>query len=177
MRHNRRNSQTWKNTCPGFTLIEIVVVISLISIMLFFSLPRFKHPFQPDDTKSVSRWIMLKVKYLKEISANEKKLNILHINLDSNKMWTTDESMMAEELQNAEEKAYRLPEGIRLLDVEFPGGNNISAGTAKINFYKRGYSDSAIIHLENSDTKHFSYIIEPFMPRVSRYDKYIDFGS
>jgi len=92
-------------------------------------------------------------------------------------MWTTDESMPEEELHKAEEKSYRLPEEIRLLDVEFPGGLQIATGTATIRFYKKGYSDSAIIHIEHMDKKHFSYRIEPFMPNITLHEKHVTFGG
>ncbi len=174
MRYLRKNRQTGTDTCTGFTLIEVMVVISLTCIVFFFFLPRFQNPFQPDDTKTASRWIMLKVKSLKEKSVHEQKHNLLHINLDSNRMWTTEGSMPEKELREAEEKSYRLPESIRVIDVEFPGENQVSTGTAIIAFYKRGYSDYAIIHLENSDRKQLSFIIEPFMPGVSFHDKYVN---
>ncbi|MBU1161919.1 MAG: prepilin-type N-terminal cleavage/methylation domain-containing protein, partial [Proteobacteria bacterium] len=47
----------------GFTLIELIVVISLISIMLFFAIPRFQSNVLSDSTKEVSRWILLKIPY------------------------------------------------------------------------------------------------------------------
>jgi len=35
----------------GFTFIELIVVISLISIMLFLAIPRFQGNFLSDSTK------------------------------------------------------------------------------------------------------------------------------
>ena len=86
----------------GFTLIELIVVISLISIMLFFAIPRFQRNVLSDSTKEVSRWILLKIPNIKERAAREQKRYILHVNLDSNKLWITHEAMLQEAIQSAE---------------------------------------------------------------------------
>ena len=161
----------------GFTLIELIVVISLISIMLFFAIPRFQRSVLSDSTKDVSRWILLKIPYLKERAAREQKKYILHVSLESNKLWITHEAMPEEALQSAETNGYELPEDIKLLDVEYPDQEKISAGQADIYFNEKGYSDKAIIHLENDDNERFSFLIEPFLLRVRLYNSYAEFGD
>ena len=83
----------------GFTLIEVVVVISLISIILFFSIPRFHNSILSDQTKKVSRWIIGKVRVLKDNAVLKKQLYILHVNFDTNRLWATSASMSPEELK------------------------------------------------------------------------------
>jgi prepilin-type N-terminal cleavage/methylation domain-containing protein len=161
----------------GFTLIELIVVISLISIMLFFAIPRFQSNILSNSTNEVSRWILLKIPYIKERAAREQKKYILHVSFESNKLWITDEAMLQESLQSAEENGYKLPEDIKLLDVEFPDQEKISVGQADIYFNEKGYSDKAIIHLENDDNEKFSFLIEPFLLRVRLYNSYVGFGD
>ncbi|MBW1822856.1 MAG: type II secretion system protein [Deltaproteobacteria bacterium] len=131
----------------GFTLIELTVVISLISIMLFFAVPRFRNAVLTDSMNNTSRWIIGKVRVLKEYSTSKQKLCILHVNMDSNKMWVSDETM----------------KGI------------ISSGQADICFYRAGYSDKALIHIQGDDEQKISFLIEPFLPKVKLYEKYVDF--
>ena len=159
----------------GFTLIELIVVITLISFMLFFVIPRFQVDVLSDNTNKVSRWIMLKVHSLKEKAVREQKLYVLHISLDSNRLWVTSEIMSQEELQAAEANGYELSDNINLLDVEYPDEEKISDGRADIYFYKKGYSDKAIIHISNDDNERRSFLIEPFLSHVRLYDKYIGF--
>lgn len=161
----------------GFTLIELIVVISLISIMLFFAIPRFQRNVLQDSTKVVSRWILLKIPYLKERAAREQKKYILHVGLESNKFWITHEAMTEDVLQSAETNGYKLPEDIKLLDVEYPDQEKMSVGQANIYFNEKGYSDKAIIHLENDDNEKFSFLIEPFLLRVRLYNSYVGFGD
>ena len=67
----------------GFTLIELIVVIALIGLMLFFSLPRLQHnPFLDDSNKS-ARWLIGKIQALKESAIRDQKQYALHIDLDS----------------------------------------------------------------------------------------------
>jgi len=165
--------QTSQNS--GFTLIELVVVISLISIMLFFSLPRFQGVLLTDNSKKVSRWIMTTVRLLKTTAAENQKLYVLNTSIDQNKFWVTHEAMSPEELQNAERNSYELPPDIHIKDIQFPAKGKISTGQAEICFYKNNLSDKALIHIEDTDYKQLSFLIEPFLPGVKFYERYIGF--
>ncbi len=161
----------------GFTLIELIIVVFLISIMLFLYIPKFQEAVMFDSTKRVSRWIIGKVKALKEGSITNHKSYFLHIDLDNNRMWVTDELMSEEEIQNAEQQGFELPDDINLLDVEYPGKDKILFGRADIYFYKKGYSDKALIHIEDSSNKQLSFLIEPFLSEVELYEKYVEFEN
>ena len=159
----------------GFTLIELIVVISLISLMFFFAIPRIQVDVLSDNTRKVSRWIMLNVSTLKEKAVHDQKHYVLRLSLDSNRLWVTDDMMSEEELEDAAASGYKLPEDIKLLDVEYPDKEKISVGRADIYFYKKGYSDKAIIHITNNDNEVLSFLIEPFLSRVRLYNKYLEF--
>jgi prepilin-type N-terminal cleavage/methylation domain-containing protein len=159
----------------GFTLIELIVVISLISSILFIAIPRFQNTILTDNTKKTSRWITAKIRNLKESAVREQKLYVLNVDMDSNSMWVTHASMSEDELQNASQNTYQLPDDVRVLEVEYPHDNKIEAGRADIYFYAKGYSDMAIIHIENSDSEQFSFRIEPFLQQVKMFPGYVGF--
>ena len=161
----------------GFTFIELIVVISLISLMLFFAIPRFQGSVFQDDSKKVSRWIIFKIQSLKEKAKRDQKLYVLHIDLDSNQLWATHSSMSQEEIQTAEYNGYNLPNDINVLDVEYPDDKIASIGQADIHFYKKGYSDKAMIHIENNDNEQLSFLIEPFLPGVRIYQEYVELND
>jgi len=151
------------------------VVISLISLMFFFAIPRIQVDILSDNTRKVSQWIMLNISSLKEKAVHDQKRYVLHLSLDSNRLWVSNDTMSAEELEDAAAIGYNLPEDIKLLDVEYPGKEKISVGQADIYFYKKGYSDKAIIHITNNDNKVLSFLIEPFLSRARLYNKYLEF--
>jgi len=128
-----------------------------------------------DNTKKVSRWLIAQVRYLKESAACSQKFYVLHVSLDENKLWVTNEAMSEEELENARLKGFELPEDIRVNDVEYPNLEKTSTGRADICFYKKGYSDMALIHIEDNSNKQLSLLIEPFLSRVKLYEGYVGF--
>ena len=169
MLHFRQNS--------GFTLIEIMVVVLLISMILFFSMPRFQNYILLDETKKASRWIIGKVKILKDNAVLRRQLYILHVSLDTNRLWSTSESMSSEDQKNAQNQAYDLPDEVKLLDIEYTGKGKVLSGEAEICFYKNGYSDKVFIHIENNENKRLSFLIEPFLSEVKLFEHYEDFGD
>ncbi|OQY59963.1 MAG: hypothetical protein B6245_03970 [Desulfobacteraceae bacterium 4572_88] len=159
----------------GFTLIELMVVIFLLSTMLFFATPRLQSLVGANENKKISRWIMLKSQSLKEKAVQHQKRYILHVGLDSGLLWITDESMSEETVRDAEESGEQLPEELRVTDVEYPEQGKIAIGIADICFYKEGYSDKVLIHLEDDDSNQFTFLIEPFLSKIRRYDDYVGF--
>ncbi|MCK5202914.1 MAG: type II secretion system protein [Desulfobacterales bacterium] len=162
--------------CRGFTLLELIVVITLLGIMLVFTVPRFHDTLFVDESKKSSRWIIGKVRALKEAAIRNQKHYTLHIDLDTQRYWETDESMSAEALESAALNADSLPSGLKIADIEYPIGGKIHSGRTHITFYKNGYSDKALIHLQDGE-KYVSYLIEPFLSEVTRYEMYASFEN
>ena len=162
----------------AFTLIELIVVISIISVLLAFSIPRLDISFFSDNERKISSWILLNVKALKQKAVKEQTLQVLNIDLDNNQMWSTS-GPVPEETEETEEtpkeNEYQIPAGYRLMDVEFVNEDKITKGVAGIYFYKKGYSDKALIHIEDNDDFQYSYLIEPFLPHVKIIEEYIEF--
>ena len=160
----------------GFTLIELVVVVALMGLMLFFSLPRLdNNPFL-NDTKKSSRWLIGKIQSLKESAMRDQKQYTLHFDLDSGRVWQTHEAMSAEDLESALMDSYALPDDLRIIDIEYPSKGKIYSGRAEINFYKAGYTNKALVHMQDGDT-YLSFLIEPFLPDVQFFEKYASFDD
>jgi len=158
----------------GFTLIEIAVVILLISIMLLVTVPRLPDSPLTDQTRKTKRWIILKVKDLKDQAVRDQKVYVLNIGLESNRLWTTNDDMAEETLQTAVDQGLELSGDLELRDVEYPGDNKTDSGLAEIRFYPKGYSDRAIIHMDDGEQQ-YSFQIEPFLSTVRVYDGTISF--
>ena len=136
----------------GFTLLELIVVISLFGLMLFFSLPRLQdNPFL-DDRKESARWLIGKVQLLKENAIRNQKQYTLHFDLDGSRVWETNETMSQDDIESAALNSKGLPGDLRIVDVEYPTKGKIEYGIAEITFYKAGYTDKAIVHLQDGDT-------------------------
>ena len=160
----------------GFTLMELIVVMALLTIMLVFSIPRFHETLFLDESKTGSRWIIGKIQSLKEAAVRNQKNYTLHFDLDTDHYWETDESMPADDIEDAALKTEPLPDGLKIADIEFPVRGKVSSGRTDITFYKNGYSDKALIHARNGES-YVSYLIEPFLSEVTRYDTYAGFEN
>ena len=161
----------------GYTLIELVVVMALISIMFFFAMPRFRDNVLTDQVRKTSRWVITQTRHLKQQSIREKKDYILHVDMDANKFWISNPDMEEEALEKAEDKAFQLPENVEIMDVEYPGRGKISSGQADIYFYAKGYSDKALIHMQQDSERQVSFLIEPFLPQIKYLEDYTDFDN
>ena len=158
----------------GFTLIELIVVITLMGLMLFFSLPRLQNNPFLDDAKKSSRWLITKVQNLKESAIRDQKTYTLHFDIDSGRVWETSESMTPEDIESAVMDSYVLPNDLQILDVEYPSRGKINSGQAEITFYKAGYTNKALVHMQDGDT-YLSFLIEPFLSDVQFFEKYATF--
>jgi prepilin-type N-terminal cleavage/methylation domain-containing protein len=161
----------------GYTLIELIVVISLIGLLLFIAVPRLRHTVMTDDTQVVARWIAANVQALKHKTVQNHRGYSLHIDLDSRKMWITDTSMSPDELEAASRNAFLLPNGMKITDVVFPDEEVTAAGTANIRFYEKGYSDMAVIHVDGGGGRQQSFLVEPFLPNVKIFAKHVGFEN
>jgi prepilin-type N-terminal cleavage/methylation domain-containing protein len=175
-----------KNT-HAFTLVEIVVVISLMGILLFFAAPRMGGFLFQDDARKVSKWIVLHVADLKNKSVQTQKTFLLHVDLDGNLFRIEEapdaasgdaavmEQVLAETTAETSEKRFDLPQGYRVTSVLYSQDRRVSSGTTAVSFYPAGYSDRAIIHLTDRQNRKKSYIIEAFLPRVKIHDDHVQF--
>ena len=155
-------------------MIELTVVIALISIMFFVTLPRIKNDIFVDQTKKTSRWLLASVRYLKEASIRDQVDHTLHVDMENGKLWAAAASMAEDTLEKPEKGGLTLSDGIRVRDVAFAGNRKITDGVAQIQFYAKGYSDNAMIHVVDEDDRELSYHITPFMPRMKIIEGYVD---
>ena len=82
--------------------------------------------------------------------------------------------MSQDDVESAALNSYALPEDLRIVDIEYPTKGKIYSGQAKITFYKGGYTDKALVHMQDGDTS-LSFLIEPFLPNVQLFEKYASF--
>jgi prepilin-type N-terminal cleavage/methylation domain-containing protein len=160
------------SSSSGFTLIELMVVIALISIMLMVATPNFSGFLFTDNTNKTARWIMVKVKLLKERAVCDQKDYVLNADLDSNFFWITDETMETDEdLLAAQKNGYELPEGVALVSIASSSRGEVSSGQTEVFFNKKGYSDQAVIMIEGEDDRKLYLTIESFLPAVKLFEE------
>lgn len=161
----------------GFTLIELIVVIVLIGLMFTFALPKMDGFLFSSTTDRVSRWIVLNTSNLKTKAVKDQKRYSLNVDVSANTLYISTDEMDDALLTEAHENGFKLGDSVHLVDVVFPFENPEDEEMSNILFYKKGYSDNAIIHIENEAGEKFSFIIEPFLSDVAIKEGFVLFDN
>ncbi|MFO8083728.1 MAG: hypothetical protein R6U27_05360 [Desulfobacterales bacterium] len=107
------------------------------------------------------------IRQLREKSLQEQKQYTLHMDIGEQVVWISHEFMTDAQREEVSKSGRRIPDSLRILEVEFPLKNQLVHYRADIHFYPQGYSDKAVIHFKNADSKKFAILVEPFLPRVN----------
>jgi prepilin-type N-terminal cleavage/methylation domain-containing protein len=159
---NRKNCKYTQ----GFTLIELILVIFLLSLTLYFAIPNFSKTNLFDSFEKTENFIRLNIRNLKEKSIQYNKQYQMVIDIDSDKIWIVHEQMDKKKIESAIKNAFTIPDDLDIISVAFLGSDKITAEQAQITFYKKGYSDHVAIIIKSSNNKTKSLVIEPFLYSV-----------
>ncbi|MCG6895316.1 MAG: prepilin-type N-terminal cleavage/methylation domain-containing protein [Desulfobacteraceae bacterium] len=158
----------------GFTLIELVVVLSIVAAVSFIALPKFTTSPLRDDSRNAANWILQNVASLKAKAVIENTPLVLHIGIDTGRFWITDASFDSQETAPKQLGGFTLPDTVRIADVQRPGLEKQTAGQLSLRFFPAGYNDRALIHLRDDRGTYRSFRIEAFLPRVTYSEGYLD---
>lgn len=149
----------------GFTFLELVVVMAILAILFFFSLPNLDSYIFTDPSKKVARLIASTAQDLKQRALKDQKEYRLYIASDAGEIWVEDATMDEKASAEARKNGFKLPQD---MGVELPGFSSAgddSSAVAVVRFYPRGYSDGVEILLVRDEQK-LRLVIEPFLSHV-----------
>jgi prepilin-type N-terminal cleavage/methylation domain-containing protein len=154
----------------GFTLIELIAVVALISLMLAIAVPRMEIALYQGSSKKVARWLLPKVPALKQAAAENQIRYSLNVDFAQSKLWISHQLMDEAEILEAQKQGFDIPEDLRIVEVYYPGKGGVSAEQTAIRFFSGGYSDWALIIFEDRDKHRFMFTIEPFLTTATMMD-------
>lgn len=158
----------------GFTLIELIVVMALISSLLFFSLPVFRDvALFSSGTNQAGDMVRL-INDLKKRAVEQNADLVMHMDTLSNKVWVTSDHMDAAQKEEAKENSAQLSTDIVVSGVAYPDMPLTDFLELKIRFSRHGYSDAVHIHIIE-DQKYVTLKIAPFLPRVQIKEGHVHF--
>lgn len=161
----------------GFTLIELVVVVTLIVMMIGLTLPQIRNTLLSDALKRTALRMVGVAKNLRDEAVREQKTYGLRLDMVRRQYWVGFTAMTEEEQALARKNAEKLPPNVQILDVWFKEGGKVSEGEAVILFFRAGYVQPSAIHLGDDDGRRFTVVLSPFGGKVNVLEKYVDFEN
>jgi general secretion pathway protein H len=136
---------------PGFTLLEIAVVIFIMGLMTTLAIP-YLGGFHGAQLKSEARRLAGRANYLYDEASNQQVIYRMTFDLDHNGYYVT---RMDPYGPNPKFIPYAgtwgdevvMPAGLVLRDVSVEGIGGAKAGSISCQFYPEGYVDATVIHL------------------------------
>lgn len=161
----------------GFSFFELIVVISILSLVLIFAFPLFRGRIAGSkDTWQASELVPL-IESLKRKAVSENKDFFLHIEPSSNRFRVDDKQNDAENKPEGDgHGAFELDSAILISGVEFKNRSIEDPAGIRIGFYRQGYSDAALIHLRE-DGRDATLKIPVFLNRVQFLDRYVSYDD
>ncbi len=149
----RTDSERWTVApgAPGFTLLEIAVVIFIMGLMVTLAIP-YLGGFHGAQLKSEARRLAGRANYLYEEAATQKVIYKMTFDLDNNGYYVTRLDPYAPQPQFIPFSGpwgfeVAMPPGLKLRDVSVEGIGGAKVGSISCQFYPEGYVDATVIHL------------------------------
>ena len=165
----------------GFTLLELLVVLIIISLMSVLVVPQFAGSLARMNLKTASKKISASLRYARSQAASEKITYVAIFDFEKDRLsiitgekesdlpvldrTQTGESMtMEEDLSNGEKpvirsKSYDLPDGIKL-EKGVSGKDEIDSGLFEIAFFPTGSSSGGYVILINDQEKRYKISVD-----------------
>lgn len=159
--------------CAGFTFIELVIILFILSFSLLIVLPNFKSIFSGTHLSSSARRIAGEVSWLYHEAGFSGRKCRLNFDVNGNKYWSSAETLQGEETLDADFAGVKmLLPGVSFEDI-VTETKKIEEGTAHIDFSPFGLVEPVIIHLVNSDGEKLSITVNCFTGRAEIHNGYI----
>lgn len=157
----------------GFTLLEMLMVITLIGIVSTLAIPRISGSLLFDSLNSSARTITGFIAETKQLAVRRQTAYRLFFDLEHDIIRReTMEEAGAEGPAGKDEIA--LPSDVTIQDILFDPGGKQSLGVIALHFTTRGYCEKAFIHLDNEEGEQMTIVVSPFLGVSEIIDAYVE---
>jgi prepilin-type N-terminal cleavage/methylation domain-containing protein len=161
---------------PGFTLLEIAVVIFIMGLMLTLAVP-YIGGFRYAKLKSESRRLAGRASFLFDEASGQKVVLRLVFDMDHNGYFVSRLDPYAVTPANVEPSftpdhspgahPVLLPQDVRIRDVTVEGIGSYNRGQVFCQFYPEGYVDATVVHLMDDSGNVMTLAFNPLTGQVA----------
>jgi prepilin-type N-terminal cleavage/methylation domain-containing protein len=167
----------------GFTLIELMVVLVLLSIMLAFSIPRFRATILDDPLKQAARQLITLIREARQRAAVSDLGCYLELDIEGGaiKLFcpvpirTTEEEEADGDADSTEDGpvlSITVSDPVTIESIFTADDERVTTGTAVLWINRRGLMEPSIINLSDGDEA-VGLRVSPFLPAVEVADQAI----
>ncbi|MGD0671918.1 MAG: type II secretion system protein [Candidatus Binatus sp.] len=156
---------------PGFTLLELAIVIFIMGLMLTVAMP-YIGGFRQSALRSQARRLAGRATYMFDEASGHKLVMRLIFDLDNNgyaaaqldpyavkPVFAPDNSMAG--------RPVKMPAAIRIRDVTIEGIGTVNRGAVATYFYPEGYVDATVVHLDDASGDVMTLEFSPLTGQVA----------
>lgn len=160
-------------TSAGFTLLELVVVLAILSVVIAVVLPRLPL-LQESNLRASARQTAALLRYLDERSVATKQRYRLRINLDEQRIDVVKRSASGEDIATDDPYLQRNPllQGVIISDLTTERLGRVTNGQTLIGYGPGGLAEPLLIHLRLPGGKSYSVQALPVSATVRIYEGY-----
>ena len=159
----------------GFTLVELVVVMVLISLFMLFSIPLFSN-IGTSSLGTSARRLSGTIKYL----FNESAMSGLEYRL----VYDLDQGLYRAQILEANGEQVDAPDqgreaslkgDVRFMDLQLPGRGKFTMGQITTRIHPSGWVEETIIHLDDGAGEMLTLRVSPLTGTTEVFDGYREF--
>ncbi len=154
----------------GFTLLELILVVLLLSILLSFASVRWGDLLPKNDKETFPEKFSIEIALLRENAISDYQTKVIEFDLTKNIISIGEMDVLRGFVPSRE---IQIPKEYLLKDVVV-NGEKFTLGKALMRLYSTGLVDKAILHLEGEKEGFYSITINPLTARISGENGYIE---
>jgi prepilin-type N-terminal cleavage/methylation domain-containing protein len=162
----------------GFTLLELLVVLVLMSLMTALAAPRLVGTLSSTSAKASVKRIAAALRYARNQAASTKTVYAAAFHRESSKVAVgrlpDPRTMESGELRMFDPRVFSLPDGIRIESVIPASGEEDDTDPARILFYPSGASSGGRVVIADDRDRRSGLSVDPVMGTVRLEDQLED---
>ena len=164
----------------GFTLIELIVVITIIGILSAVVVPRIGNISPKYRLRSAARVIGSQIGWVRSSAGGTGEEYVLRYDLERQEYWVIlppgpDEDPLLDVDERDTLTKNFIAEGITIEEIRFPDGSDESSGIVDVFFDRYGNEGSHIVILKNDEETYLSVKFSALIGAIDFFPEEVDF--
>ena len=159
----------------GFTLLELLVVSTLIAIMLAVSVPAFRTTLFTDQLRQAARKVIGTIHEVRQAATGSRNGCYIDLDISDNQLSyncpdPVDQEGDDQEAEDKPESVTKLPSPVSISSVWLGADRNVTSGNTSVWVNQKGLMDQLIINLTDGE-KDLALVSSVFVSTIRLEDK------